>query len=184
MKNILLLALILFLTPAMLFPKEPPEVKIIREWYHKVQKMIEAKDGIIVSEWNANKTGADFPMIGTMMGKAMFYWSAEVKDGTIATALYKITVEKNMGDYKGYQEFLYDTGGNILFIMDRWRNGGDLQDYRIYFKNGKPFYVTQTYEKTQKVYEYFAVPEVYAPEFSMTLGDANNLKEFFLVRPF
>ena len=169
--------------PSISGAKEPAGVQTIRDWYQKVGQMIDSSQDIYLSEWVVNKKGAEYPGVGQMMGKISFYWT--LNPDKSAAVLVKAVIEQNLSEFASYEEYLYDTGGNILFIYHKWRYGtADVNEYRVYFKNSKAFYVTETDDKTQKVTEYFQVAEIYASDFFMVHKNSKDLQTFFKARIF
>lgn len=183
MKKFLVLLMMIAFIQSISHAKEPAEVKPIRDWYQKVGTMIESEQGIFLSEWAVNKKGNEYPGIGQMMGKISFYWTFKQDD--VSEKLVKAVVEQNFSDFVSYEEYLYDADGNIVFIYHSWRSGSaDVNEFRIYFKDGSPFYVTETDNKTKAVTEYFKIPEIYATDFFMVQMNIKNLQAFFKARLF
>ncbi|NPV01648.1 MAG: hypothetical protein HPY53_09735 [Brevinematales bacterium] len=183
MKKLLVLMMMTGLIHSISHAKEPAEVKPIRDWYQKVGAMIDKGQDIYLSEWVVNKKGADYPAIGKMMGKISFYWTVNPEDSS--AHLLKAVIEQDFNEFASYEEYLYGSEGNILFIYHKWRSGGsDLNEFRIYFKNGVPSYITQTYEKTKNVSEYFAIPEIYVADYFMVQRNIKELQAFFKARLF
>lgn len=183
MKYFIVLFIALAFLPSISPAKEPADVKAIRDWYQKVGQMIDSSQDIYLSEWVVNKKGVEYPALGQMMGKISFYWT--FKPDKSSAVLVKAIIEQNFSEYTSYEEYLYDTGGNILFIYHKWRYGSaDVNEFRIYFKNGKPFYVTETDDKTKKVTEYDKTPEIYVSDFFMIQKNIKDLQAFFKLRLF
>jgi hypothetical protein len=183
MKTFFLLLVAFFFIPSITQGKEPSGVQAIRDWYQKTGLMIDSSQGIYMSEWVVNKKGVEYPAIGKMMGKISFYWILD--QDNVTAKLVKAVAEYDFSEFASYEEYLYDTDGNILFIFNKWRNGSaDVNELRIYFKNGKPFYVTATDDKTKKVTEYSKIPEIYAPDFFLVQKNIKDLQTFFKARIF
>lgn len=166
------MAAVIFAAAAEASAQSDKRIDDIRRIYKETNDRIADTDGggVFVTELAVNKNGASYPAVGIYNSTARFYYTyGDRERNPYPDRLLKVAVTTNRSAATESREFLFDTGGRLVFYFEKVADA----ERRIYFAAGRAIRIIEGEKQV-------SVSGRKEAEFArIAAADANGLFEIF-----